>query len=144
MAAYQIGDYALSQAYFYLSYVQAMRGGDRVGALFASMNVSGLIYPALGLWREGLWLSERVSVEANEIATNMSAEAAKRPLRIVMNCCIHRIDIAIQLGKEPQYLEDLCQRLDANPVYFASREQEWARGAVARAREYIRSEQQLD
>lgn len=141
MAAYQIGDFALSLAYFNLSYEQAMRGRDRVGALFALMNISGLVLPALGLWREGRWLSESVSAEANEIATNMTAEEANRPLRVVMNCYIHRIKIALSHELSVDYVRDLIERLERNPVYIISRYLDWAREPFEAAQRYIRGKQ---
>ncbi|MDO8468823.1 MAG: hypothetical protein Q7S29_03650 [Candidatus Peribacter sp.] len=117
----------------------AQRAGDPCGRLFALMNVSGLILPKMGRWEEGLRLSERVSTEAEALAADApDDEAKKRPLRVAMNCYLHRIDMLVQNGGRKGAVEALLAKLNGNPIYQACCEHADVAALVQRAQRYVK------
>ncbi|MFH0851960.1 MAG: hypothetical protein V1876_04400 [Candidatus Peregrinibacteria bacterium] len=143
MAVYQQGDaaqglYQRSMELAEQSAQEARKAGDPCGALFALMNVSGLLLPKMGKWEEGLTLSERVSAEAEALAADApDDEVRKRPLRVAMNCYFHRIDILVKNSGRKGAVEALLAKLEANVVYRAGKEQDWSRQYVEAAQRYI-------
>src|SRR3989344_4072350 len=65
---------------------EAEMAGDAVGALFAEMNISGLILTALGRWQEALERSSATSEKAEMIAAaaDTSDEDRRRALRVAV------------------------------------------------------------
>jgi len=119
---------------------EAEKAGDAAGKLHALMNISGLLYPALGKFVEGAALSKEVCDQAEELSQKTTdADARDRVLRIAMNTYFHRIGIAVKNAGNVNDVQRLLTRLDANSIYRACNDQEWARKAVEEAREYIRS-----
>lgn len=119
---------------------EADKAGDPCGRLFALMNVSGLLLPKMHEWEKALKLSIEVSDEAEALAAAApDAEAAKRPQRVVMNCLFHRLEIGAGHSVSVQKMQSWLSRLEVNPVYQSCKEQDWAREAVAAARQYIDS-----
>lgn len=119
---------------------EAEKGGDLAGALFARMNISGLILPALGRIEDAMNMSAQTYRDALELAARSDAEAAKRPLRVAMNCLFHRMDMAVKHGGDSADVSRWLGELDANPIYQSAKDQDWARTAVeAAARAYIAS-----
>lgn len=142
MAAYQQGRFVESLVLANISVYQAERANDAVGRLFALGNIGGLLFPALGYWKEGIQFSAQVCREAEALA--LAAESTgerERALRTVMNTLAHRMDIIAKNGGDLDDVQRLLARIEANPVYLASKDRDWARKAVGDARAYIRSKQ---
>lgn len=112
--------------------------GDPCGRLFALMNVSGLLLPKMGRWEEGFRLSERVSVEAEALVADApDDEAKKRPLRVAMNCYLHRIDMLVQNGGRKGAVEALLVQLEGNSIFQASKDHPDVKAAVETAQRYV-------
>jgi hypothetical protein len=118
---------------------EAEKGGDPAGALFARMNISGLILPALGRIEDAMNMSTQTYRDAMELAARSDTEAAKRPLRVAMNCLFHRMDMAVKHGGETADVSRWLGELEANSIYQSAKDQGWARTAVEAARAYIAS-----
>lgn len=95
----------------------ALHAGDKIGELFALMNVSGLIYPALGKNEEALKESAQVQKDAeSHLVTTKDAVIIDKLQQIVMNVLLHRLRIGtlLTLALEiPRWLE----QLESNPEY---------------------------
>lgn len=149
MAAYQQAeasqDAAAAQALYYrslelarLSADEATRAGDVCGRLFVEMNETGLLLPKMGRWEEGFRKSERVSSEAEELAADApDDEAKKRPLRVAMNCYLHRIDMLVQNGGDKGAVPALLEKLNSNPIYQACKDHADVKAAVECAQRYV-------
>jgi len=148
MAAYQMAEalqghdaqaqYQTSRDLAEQSAAAADLAEDPCGRLFAEMNVSGLLLPKMGRWEEGFRLSERVSDEAEALAADApDEEAKKRPLRVAMNCYLHRIDMLVQNGGRKGAVEALLVKLEGNPIYQASKDHQDVKTAVETARRYV-------
>ncbi|MDD5103134.1 MAG: hypothetical protein PHX93_01915 [Candidatus Peribacteraceae bacterium] len=118
---------------------EARKAGDPCGALFALMNVSGLLLPKMGQWEEGYGLSEQVSFEAEVLAVEApDDEARKRPLRVAMNAYLHRVDMLTRNGGRKGAVEALLAQLNGNPIYQACREHADVAALVQRAQRYVK------
>lgn len=119
------------------SAAEATNAGDKAGALYAEMNISGLILPALGRWEEGMTLSEQVDAEAEALAkTIREPKEAHRAARISVNTRLHRIKMLMEHAGTFQQIGLLIESVERCPAYMAEKNQGW-RDAVARANEYI-------
>ena len=98
---------------------EAEMAGDAVGALFAEMNISGLILPALDRWRDALEISLATSEKAEAIAGALGTtdEDRKRALRVAANCYFHRGRIIVAQKRDRTELALLREKIEVNPVY---------------------------
>ena len=55
----------------------ARKGLDDIGRLYASMNISGLILPQLGMWKQGFDDSRLVALEAANIAADATDKSER-------------------------------------------------------------------
>jgi len=114
--------------------------GDILGKLFADMNVSGLIYPALGLYESALELSRQTSTRAESYAAETRDEDDRgRAHRVAMNCYIHRIRILVSTGGSRMDVDDLLFKLGQNPLYreLDAKGEQWLKKDMASAAAYI-------
>jgi hypothetical protein len=140
MAAYQRSEFALSLALAILSAEQAQRGGDRIGELFAHMNISGLLLPNIDRHVEGLTLSERTAREAEILAKELAySPDGKRALRVAMNCRLHQVTFTVHFDRGGTYMRGILDRLNRNAVYLECQNEEDVRNRIEIAEEYIRS-----
>ncbi len=124
MAAYQQDSIEESLTLAEQSSREAKFGDDEVGALFAEMNISGLLLPALGKWEYALGMSGGVCAKAEAIAYSplASERDRNRASRIAMNTYFHRIRMTIQYRKDFTAKHDVQDWLDCvreNPVYLS-------------------------
>lgn len=122
------------------SAMEARKAGDTVGALYAEMNISGLLYPALGKCEEGMALSSKVCREAEAFAAVALDEKAKtRALRVAMNSYFHRIKATVQHGGSPADVKRWLETVKTNSVYVALKNDVWAVAAVQEAEDYLKA-----
>lgn len=98
---------------------EAEMAGDAAGALFAEMNISGLILPALDRWREALEKSSATSERAEILAAapDTTDEDRKRSLLVAVNCYFHRGRIIVAQKRDRTELARLREKIETNPVY---------------------------
>jgi hypothetical protein len=117
---------------------EAMAGGDPIGKLFALMNVSGLFLPKLRKWNQALEISAQIGADAAKLAQAATDDDSRnRAFRVLMNSLFHRINISVEFGGNAADVKVWLDELEPNPIYQASKEQEWAVRYVAAARAFI-------
>ena len=118
-------------------------GNDSVGRLNAEMNISGNIFPALGMWRSGLEMSRRVSDEAEAEAMHAGDDEAARDraLQVAMNCYVHRIRMHVANNGDREDVEQLMAACEANRVFqrFKVQGAEWVERDMGAARAFVES-----
>lgn len=138
MAAYKQGDYERSLALASQSAEEALRAGDRIAMLIARAQIAHLL-SKVGRTADGFELSADVGAELDQCASSAQDQDEKdRAIRWVMNTYGHRIEMAIQMHRDAAIVGSLLRRLEANPVFAACRQQDWARRLLDHAHEYIR------
>ena len=138
MAEYQKGDYQKSMSLAGMSADEAERAGDIPGKLYAQMNVSGLLLPALGRHEEGVALSEEVCRQAEELGLNATdSDARNRVLRIAMNTYFHRIRIVVENEGNAGDIKHLLAQLGENPVFQSCKDEEWVKKDIQIANDFI-------
>lgn len=125
-----------------LSDKEARESGDEVGALFAEMNISGLLLPALGGWRKGVVRSEKTCDRAEFIAAakGTSEVDRKRAWQVAMNTYFHRIRMIMTFGRGGKgaqfWVKRWLEHVKKNPIYLAN--QDKLRADVEAAEKFIR------
>lgn len=100
---------------------EALFAGDEVGALIAQENVYGLIYPALGKWREGVVGCEQSRERLEEIATNVSTSDVdeSRAFRFAANAHCHCMRMVVAHKGSKSSVAFWLTEIAKNPVYIA-------------------------
>lgn len=124
------------------SATEALLGGDPVGRLYALMNVSGLILPALGQLNESVALSEQVCKEAEEqLQHAQDGDARNRINRVIMNSYAHRLRTGLEQRLESSRIKALYDAFLANPVYKMSmvgdEHPQWAKSLIEAVRAFL-------
>ncbi len=117
----------------------AKRADDRVGVLFAQMNIGGLLLPALGRLQEGFDLSQSVLAKAFAIVSEQGSSAErKRANQVAMNCCMHLIKNGIDLGFAKNAIRMWSVKLVTNPMFrdHRTRDPNFAEDLLKRAHDY--------
>lgn len=116
----------------------ALKAGNVLDSLFASMNITGLFLPRLGQWEEAIRRSEQVSEEAErQYALATDDTTRSRAKRVAMNAALHRITIGAEHDVPVEDMRRWLGILLENPIYLAAKDQDWAKDGVRTAEEYI-------
>lgn len=127
-----------SKALAEMSAHYALLACDKPGELYAKMNITGLLLPALGQWFEAIQMSGHVCDEAEAIAALATdPDARKRVDRIAMSTYMHRITIGVENGWNKIDVQTWLERLQANQVFASAKDEEWAKKPVRLAEEYL-------
>ncbi len=138
MAAWQQGDVSESLTLAHQSVREANRGKDPVGALFATMNIAGHLFPAMGRPQEGIHMIEMLCVKAKElVTTTQSDEDHGRTMRVLMNCYVFRIQYALKDDGVRHDVEKWLDELEKNPIFVLYKGQQWADDLVRDVAVYV-------
>lgn len=108
---------------------EARKAGDAVDALYAQMNISGLLLPALGRRKEGFELSQQVYQESQALSVVATDDKARdRADRVGTNALFHQIRMLMEDDGDSAEMKRLFG-LATSTSFYRTHEPEYRDGA---------------
>lgn len=102
----------------------ARRANDEAGALYADMNIGGLIYVAMECWDGALELSCDVKQFAEQLATTArDPRERERCERIVVNALLHQLNMQRLHFRNTAIMKKILRELKNNEFFNAHRDE---------------------